>query len=127
LIPRWKEAAADSSRARNHWLLGQRSTRRSLVLFVVTADANAAMTRMLTPVLREVRELLGPRRSTPPLSLTAAAGVPNCFENCWPWALTFWPIVRGAPATSPKKRFTRHNAKLDGRPVEYLLHDQSAW
>jgi len=31
-------------------------------LFVVTADANAAMTRMLTPVLREVRELLGPRR-----------------------------------------------------------------
>ena len=31
-------------------------------LFVVTADANARMTRMLMPVLREVRELLGPRR-----------------------------------------------------------------
>ena len=23
-----------------------------------------------------------------------------------------------------EKRFTRHKAKLDGRPVEYLLHDQ---
>jgi hypothetical protein len=31
-------------------------------LFVVTADANAGMTRMLMPVLREVRELLGPHR-----------------------------------------------------------------
>ena len=29
------------------------------------------------------------RAGTPPLSLTAAAGVPNCFGNCWPWALTF--------------------------------------
>src|SRR5205807_6339551 len=31
-------------------------------LFVVTADANAAMTRMLTPLLEETRRLLGPRR-----------------------------------------------------------------
>ena len=34
-------------------------------LFVVTADANAAMTRMLTPLLEETRRLLGPgRRAT---------------------------------------------------------------
>ena len=52
-------------------------------LFVVTADANAGMTRMLTPVLREVRELLGPR-----LSLIAAAGVPSYFRTYWPWVLT---------------------------------------
>ena len=29
---------------------------------MVTADANAALTKMLTPVLTEVRQLLGPRR-----------------------------------------------------------------
>ncbi len=42
----------------DYWVNDQRGD----PLFVVTADANAAMTRMLTPVLREVRELLGPRR-----------------------------------------------------------------
>jgi hypothetical protein len=42
----------------NYWVNDQRGD----PLFVVMADANAAMTRMLTPVLREVRELLGPRR-----------------------------------------------------------------
>ena len=31
-------------------------------LFVVTAEANAAMTRMLVPILEEVRSLIGPRR-----------------------------------------------------------------
>ena len=31
-------------------------------LFVVTADANAAMTRMLIPILEEIRNLIGPRR-----------------------------------------------------------------
>jgi hypothetical protein len=31
-------------------------------LFVVTAEANAAMTRMLVPILEEVRKLIGPRR-----------------------------------------------------------------
>ena len=31
-------------------------------LFVVTAEANAAMTRMLVPILEEVRNLIGPRR-----------------------------------------------------------------
>jgi transposase len=31
-------------------------------LFVVTAEANAAMTRMLIPILEEVRNLIGPRR-----------------------------------------------------------------
>jgi len=31
-------------------------------LFVVTAEANAAMTKMLPVVLKEVRTVLGPRR-----------------------------------------------------------------
>ena len=39
----------------DYWVNDQRGD----PLFVVTADANAAMTRMLAPVLREVRELLG--------------------------------------------------------------------
>jgi hypothetical protein len=42
----------------DYWVNDQRGD----PLFVVTADANAGMTRMLTPVLREVRELLGPNR-----------------------------------------------------------------
>jgi len=42
----------------DYWVNDQRGD----PLFVVTADANAGMTRMLMPVLREVRELLGPHR-----------------------------------------------------------------
>src|SRR6266851_5146924 len=42
----------------DYWVNDQRGD----PLFVVTADANTAMTRMLMPVLREVRELLGPHR-----------------------------------------------------------------
>jgi DNA-binding CsgD family transcriptional regulator len=42
----------------DYWVNDQRGD----PLFVVTADANAAMTKMLIPVLREVREFLGARR-----------------------------------------------------------------
>jgi len=42
----------------DYWVNDQRGD----PLFVVTAEANAAMTRMLIPVLTEVREMLGSRR-----------------------------------------------------------------
>jgi hypothetical protein len=42
-------------------------------LFVVTAEANAAMTRMLAPILDEVHGLLGPRRMRPSSSIVAGA------------------------------------------------------
>src|SRR5271169_171437 len=42
----------------DYWVNDQRGD----PLFVVTAEANAAMTKMLIPVLTEVRQLLGPDR-----------------------------------------------------------------
>ena len=42
----------------DYWVNDQRGD----PLFVVTADANAALTKMLVPILTEVRQLLGPRR-----------------------------------------------------------------
>jgi len=56
-------------------------------LFVVTADANAAMTKMLIPVLREVRELLGPHRHST-VVLIALVGAQKYFRSCWLWVLT---------------------------------------
>jgi len=46
-------------------------------LFVVTAEANAAMTQMLEPLLKEARGLLGEKRRAT-WSLTAAAGARSC-------------------------------------------------
>jgi hypothetical protein len=92
-------------------------------LFVVTANANAAMTRMLTPVLRFDRGGWSPKLFRELLAMgfdiltyrkgrTRHIAEKRCV-NSW-----------GRAGTPPLSRFTRHKAKLDGRPVEYLLHDQ---
>jgi hypothetical protein len=65
----------------DYWVNDQRGD----PLFVVTGDASAAMTRMLVPVLREVRELLGPRRHST-VVFDRGGWSPNCFGTCWPWA-----------------------------------------
>jgi len=56
-------------------------------LFVVTAEANAAMTRMLIPILEEIRNLTAPAGVLRSFSI-AEDGVPNCFRSCWTWVLT---------------------------------------
>jgi len=92
-------------------------------LFVVTADANAAMTRMLTPVLREVRELLGPRRHST-VVFDRGGWSPKLFRELLAMGFDILTYRKGRTRHIAEKRFTRHKAKLDGRPVEYLLHDQ---
>jgi hypothetical protein len=92
-------------------------------LFVVTADANAAMTRMLTPVLREERELLGPRRHST-VVFDRGGWSPKLFRELLAMGFDILTYRKGRTRHIAEKRFTRHKAKLDGRPVEYFLHDQ---
>ena len=105
----------------DYWVNDQRGD----PLFVVTADANAAMTRMLTPVLREVRELLGPRRHST-VVFDRGGWSPKLFRELLAMGFDILTYRKGRTRHIAEKRFTRHKAKLDGRPVEYLLHDQSA-
>ena len=103
----------------DYWVNDQRGD----PLFVVTADANAAMTRMLTPVLREVRELLGPHRHST-VVFDRGGWSPKLFRDLLAMGFDILTYRKGRTRHISEKRFTLRKAKLDGRPVEYLLHDQ---
>jgi DNA-binding CsgD family transcriptional regulator len=103
----------------DYWVNDQRGD----PLFVVTADANAGMTRMLIPVLSEVRELLGPRRHST-VVFDRAGWSPEVFQKLLAMGFDILTYRKGRIRHIAEKRFTLHKAKLDGRPVEYLLNDQ---
>lgn len=103
----------------DYWVNDQRGD----PLFVVTGDASAAMTRMLVPVLREVRELLGPRRHST-VVFDRGGWSPQLFRDLLAMGFDILTYRKGRIRYIAEKRFTWHRARLDGRRVEYLLHDQ---
>jgi len=105
--------------ATDYWVNDQRGD----PLFVVTADANAAMTKMLIPVLSEVRQFLGARRHST-VVFDRGGWSPKVFQELLAMGFDILTYRKGRIRHIAEKRFTLHKAKLDGRPVEYLLHDQ---
>jgi transposase len=92
-------------------------------LFVVTAEANGAMTRMLEPILEEVRNLIGPRRRVT-IVFDRGGWSPKLFQKLLAMGFDILTYRKGRVRRIAEKRFVRRTAKLDGRPVKYLLHDQ---
>src|SRR5437762_1516224 len=92
-------------------------------LFVVTADANAAMTRMLTPLLEEARRLLGPRRCAT-IVFDRGGWSAKLFQKLLAMGFDILTYRKGRVRRVSEKRFLLRKAKLDGRLVKYLLHDQ---
>jgi transposase len=92
-------------------------------LFVVTAEANAAMTRMLVPILEEVRNLIGPRRRVT-IVFDRGGWSPKLFRKLLAMGFDILTYRKGRVRRIAEKRFLWRTAKLDGRPVKYLLHDQ---
>jgi hypothetical protein len=91
-------------------------------LFVVTAEANAAMTRMLLPILEEARKLVGPHRRIT-IVFDRGAWSPMLFQKL----LDTFDILtyrKGRFRHISEKRFVLRKARLDGHSVEYLLHGQ---
>ena len=103
----------------DYWVNDQRGD----PLFVVTADANAGMTRMLMPVLREVRELLGPHRHST-VVFDRGGWSPQLFRDLLTMGFDVLTYRKGRTRHITEKRFTWHRARLDGRQVRYRLHDQ---
>lgn len=94
-------------------------------LFVVTAEANAAMTRMLTPILQEVRRLIGTNRR---LTVVFDRGgwSPKLFKSILDMHFDILTYRKGRFRQVAAKRFVLRKAKLEGRRVEYLLYEQPA-
>src|SRR2546429_433926 len=104
----------------DYWM----SDRRGDPLFLVTADANAAMTRMLPSLLGEARKLLGPKRKAT-VVFDRGGWSPKLFGEMLALGFDLLTYRKGRTRQIAEERFTKHQARLDGRKVEYLLHDQA--
>ena len=92
-------------------------------LFVVTAEANAAMTRMLDPVLVEARKIVGKdRRIT--IVFDRGGWSPRLFQKLIKMDCDILTYRKNPARRISEKRFVLRKARLDGRSLQYLLHDQ---
>jgi hypothetical protein len=103
----------------DYWVNDQRGD----PLFVVTAEANAAMTKMLPMVLKEARSILGPSRR---LTVVFDRGgwSPKLFVKLIADGFDIITYRKGRVRHIPERKFIARKATLDARSVEYLLNDQ---
>ena len=91
-------------------------------LFVVTAEANACMAKMLPPLLKEVRALVGERRIT--IVFDRGGWSPKLFAQILDDNFDILTYRKGRSRKVARHRFTKHTATLDGKTVSYTLADQ---
>lgn len=92
-------------------------------LFVVTAEANASMTRMLEPILKEARKVVGSERRIT-VVFDRGGWKPRLFQKLIEMNFDILTYRKGRVRHISEKRFVLRKARLDGRSVKYLLHDQ---
>lgn len=91
-------------------------------LFVITAEANAGLARMLPPVLAEVRRLVGPRRVT--VVFDRGGWSPKLFRKLLAEGFDVLTYRKGRFRPLPRSRFREYRARIEGRAVRYRLADQ---
>jgi len=92
-------------------------------LFVVTAPANAGLTKMLLEILRQTRELVGDRRTT--IVFDRGGWSPKLFKKIVADGFDILTYRKGKTRRVPRSRFVLRTATIEGRKVEYWLADQS--
>jgi transposase len=92
-------------------------------LFVITAEANAGLVKMLPKVLDEVRKLVGDRRVT--IVFDRGGWSPKLFRQLIKDGFDILTYRKGKTRRISEKRFVLRRAKLDGRWVRYRLNDQA--
>jgi len=92
-------------------------------LFVMTAQANAGMVKMLPDVLTQVRQLVGDRRVT--IVFDRGGWSPKLFATLLGHHFDILTYRKGTPRRVGAHRFVLRSAKIDGRSVTYRLHDQA--
>ena len=92
-------------------------------LFVTTVQANAGMVKMLPEILKQVRELVGDRQVT--IVFDRGGWSPKLFGKLIKDKFAILTYRKGKSRRINEKRFELRRKKLDGRWVEYRLHDQA--
>ena len=91
-------------------------------LFVVTAEANAGLVKMLPAVLSEAQSLLGKRRLT--VVFDRGGWSPKLFAKLVAAGFDFLTYRKGRFRLLPKSRFRVHKGVINDRVIEYTLADQ---
>jgi Transposase protein len=91
-------------------------------LLVITGEVNAALTKALPRILREVREVVGARAVT--IVFDRGGWSPQLFATMINDGFEVLTYRKGRCRRIHERRFTRRRAELDGRWLDYLLHDQ---
>lgn len=91
-------------------------------LFVITAQANAGMVKMLPLVLGEVRGLVGQRRLT--IVFDRGGWSPKLFQKLLADGFDILTYRKGRFTRVPRSAFSRHRAVLNGEAIDYLLADR---
>jgi transposase len=102
----------------DYWVNDQRGD----PLFVVTAEANAGLTKVLPKLLDDVRGVVGERRVT--LVFDRGGWSPKLFQKLIARGFDILTYRKGRIPPVPEAEFTEHEGEIDGRIVRYQLADQ---
>jgi transposase len=91
-------------------------------LFVITGEVNAALTKALPRLLRELRDVVGERRVT--IVFDRGGWSPKLFDTIIKDGFDVLTYRVGWCRRIHERRFIRRRAELDGCWVDYLLYDQ---
>ena len=91
-------------------------------LFVVTAEANAGLAKMLPGLLQEIRALVGQRRVT--VVFDRGGYSPKLFQKILATDFDVLTYRKGRSPRIPYQRFHRCRTRRDGRTITYVLADQ---
>jgi transcriptional regulator with XRE-family HTH domain len=91
-------------------------------LFVVTAEANAGLVKMLPGILGQVRALVGKRRVT--VVFDRGGYSPKLFQQILVASFDLLTYRKGRYPHIPRRRFQEHLTRRDGRTTAYVLADQ---
>lgn len=94
-------------------------------VFVVTADANAGLVKMLPAILDEARSLLGERRLT--VVFDRGGWSPKLFVKLVAAGFDLLTYRKGRTRHLPKSRFCEHKGVINDRAIKYMLADQGVY
>ena len=92
-------------------------------LFVVTAEANASLVKMLPGILQQVRSLVGKRRITAVFDRGGYS--PKLFQQILSAGFDLLTYRKGRYPRIPQKCFHEYRTRREGRTIPYTLADQS--
>ena len=91
-------------------------------VFVMTAEANAGLAKMLPPVLAEIRALVGPRRVT--VVFDRGGYSPKLFQHIVAAGFDLLTYRKGRVPRVPLRCFREHRIRVEGRQIRYVLADR---